>query len=88
VTVFRSNASFTKRSVSSRIACFDISFLFAFCTDFLHAPLDVDDAFSQRSCELKCSQERRYSGQEPWTSLLAFVMQWPSQTIPLTIKVQ
>jgi hypothetical protein len=27
VTVFRSIASFTKRSVSSRIACFDISFL-------------------------------------------------------------
>jgi hypothetical protein len=25
VTVFRSNASFTRRSVSSRIACFDIS---------------------------------------------------------------
>src|SRR2546427_5547805 len=28
VTVFRSKASFTKRSVSSRIACFDISRLF------------------------------------------------------------
>jgi hypothetical protein len=29
VTVFRSKASFTNRSVSSRIACFDISRLFA-----------------------------------------------------------
>jgi hypothetical protein len=30
LTVFRSNASFTKRSVSSRIACFELSRLFAF----------------------------------------------------------
>ena len=29
LTVFRSNASFTKRSISSRIACFDISRPFA-----------------------------------------------------------
>src|SRR5438067_7164924 len=33
VTVFRFNASFTNRSVSSRIACFDISRLFAVCTE-------------------------------------------------------
>jgi hypothetical protein len=32
VTVFRSKASFTKRSVSSRIACFDISRLFCLST--------------------------------------------------------
>src|SRR5438128_887264 len=32
VTVLRSKASFTKRSVSSRIVCFDISCLFACCT--------------------------------------------------------
>jgi len=31
VTVFRSNASFTRRSVSSRIACFDISEFPVFC---------------------------------------------------------
>jgi hypothetical protein len=42
VTFFRSKASFTKRSVSSRIACFDISRLFAYCTainaiEHLHA---------------------------------------------------
>jgi hypothetical protein len=33
VTVFRSSASFTRRSASSRIACFDISRLFAFYTE-------------------------------------------------------
>jgi hypothetical protein len=32
VMALRSNASFTKRSVSSRIACFDISRFLAFCT--------------------------------------------------------
>src|SRR5262249_55387158 len=30
LTVFRSSASFTKRSVSSRVACFELSRLFAF----------------------------------------------------------
>jgi hypothetical protein len=33
VTIFLSNASFTKRSVSSRIACFVISRLFASNTE-------------------------------------------------------
>jgi hypothetical protein len=41
VTVFRSNASFTKRSVSSRIACFDISCLFAFYTESPTCGVDV-----------------------------------------------
>src|SRR3974377_2156579 len=31
LTVFRSNASLTKRSISSRIACFDISRLLLLC---------------------------------------------------------
>jgi hypothetical protein len=41
LTVFRSNASFTKRSVSSRIACFDISRLFASIPKVLPAVVDA-----------------------------------------------
>jgi hypothetical protein len=41
LTVFRSNASFTKRSVSSRIACFDISCLFASIPKVLPAVVDA-----------------------------------------------
>jgi hypothetical protein len=41
VTVFRSNASFTKRSVSSRIACFDISRLLLSIPKALPAVVDV-----------------------------------------------
>jgi hypothetical protein len=41
VTVFRSNASFTKRSVSSRIACFDILCLLLAIPNTLRAVVNV-----------------------------------------------
>jgi hypothetical protein len=58
----RSNASFTSRSVSWRIACFDISRFLAFCT-IGHTAGRVP---RQRTCWVAIAHDASATNADPW----------------------